>query len=140
MSHTPLDPPALERPISEADDPHKGCFGGKDSVGGFKLAVEFTDGKDDKLSESSFPFREKARKLRRRRRILPPPDFRPDRLRAAFHGRRAEVRIVSRGSFTVGVWLPKHSVELELDPTRTTARAAPKRYPQPSRCHNCGTD
>jgi hypothetical protein len=117
MSRTPLDPPALERPITDADDPHKGRFGGKDSVGGFKLTAEFTDGEDAKLvgivlsvsGENGFESYDEAVEF------FLHPTFRPDRLRATFRGRKAEVRIVSWGGFTVGVWLPKHSIELELD-------------------------
>jgi hypothetical protein len=117
MSHTPLDPPALERPITDADDPHKGRFGGKDSVGGFKLTAEFTDGEDAKLvgiilsvsGESGFESYDEAVEF------FLHPTFRPDRLRATFRGRKAEAQIVSWGGFTVGVWLPKHSIELELD-------------------------
>jgi hypothetical protein len=49
VAQTTIDPPALKLPVAEADDPHKGRFGGNDSVGGFTLAAGFADGEDAKL-------------------------------------------------------------------------------------------
>jgi hypothetical protein len=117
LSHTPLDPPSLERPITVADDPHKGRFGATDCAGGFKLTAEFTDGENAKLvgiilsvsGGSGFESYDDVAEF------FLHPTFRPDRLRAAFHGRTAEVRIAAWGGFTVGVWLPKQGIELELD-------------------------
>jgi hypothetical protein len=116
-AHAPSDPPALSRPVAEADDPHKGRFGGKDGVSGFTLAARFADTGDANTvgitlsvsGESGFESYDEVAEF------FLHPTFRPSRLRAAFHGRKAEVRIVSWGGFTVGVWLPKRGIELELD-------------------------
>jgi hypothetical protein len=114
---TTSDAPALGLPVTEPDDPHKGRFGMKDSVGGFTLAAEFAGDENAKVvpitlsvsGESGFESYDDVAEF------FLHPTFQPDRLRAAFHGRSAEVRVVSLGGFTVGVWLPARGIELELD-------------------------
>jgi len=116
-AQTPRDPPGLGLPINEADDPHKGRFGGNSSARGFTLAAKFAAGEDAKLvpitlsvsAEGEFESYEEIVEF------FLHPTFRPDRLRAAFEGRKAEVQIVAWGGFTVGVWLPQRGIELELD-------------------------
>lgn len=114
---TALDPPALERPITETDDPHKGRFGGNASVGGFTLAAKFGDTEGAKLVRISLSV-SAGRDFESYDDVVEfflHPTFRPDRLRAAFHGHDAELRIVAWGGFTVGAWLPARRIELELD-------------------------
>jgi hypothetical protein len=126
VTNTPADPPCMERPITDADDPHKGRFGGNSDTGGFRLAAKFGAGEDAKVvpitlsvsGEGEFESYDDVAEF------FLHPTFRPDRLRATFDGRKAAVEVLSWGGFTVGVWLPKGGIELELD--LATAPGAPK--------------
>ena len=48
-------------------------------------------------------------------RIVLHPTFSPPAIKVAFRGRHARLRIRAWGGFTVGAWVPRDGIELELD-------------------------
>lgn len=110
-------PPGLARPITISDDPYKGRFGRQAARDGFTLGARFIGG------ETANPVRiilsvtgiEEFASFDEVAEFFLHPTFRPNCLRVVFQGRAATVEVTSRGGFTVGVWLPDRSVELELD-------------------------
>ncbi len=122
-----LDPPALERPVLHEDDPNKGRFGGDSLKAGFRLGVSFGKTRGRWVDLTLFVAAESGE-------VKPFEDvvdfflhdtFEPERLRATFRGIEAQISIVSSGGFTVGAWLPRQAVELELD--LATVPLAPRR-------------
>jgi hypothetical protein len=113
-------PPALGRSVTDADDPHKGRFGGEASRSGFTLSARFAGGEEANPVEITLAVlcEKDLESYDDVVEFFLHPTFRPSRLRVAFRGQRAVVQIVSRGGFTVGTWLPKRHVELELDLAR----------------------
>jgi hypothetical protein len=110
-------PPALGRSVTDADDPHKGRFGGEASRSGFTLSARFAGGEEANPVEITLAVlcEKDLESYDDVVEFFLHPTFRPSRLRVAFRGQRAVVQIVSRGGFTVGAWSPKRQVELELD-------------------------
>jgi hypothetical protein len=41
--------------------------------------------------------------------------FNPSRIRSTFRRRTAQITLLSHWGFTVGAWLPRRKIELELD-------------------------
>ncbi len=109
--------PALQRPVKRADDRNFGRFGGSPRNGGFEL-----DARVDAIGD---------RWARLALTVTAPPgataaddaaefylhegSFRQPRVLVLFRDGRAEYSAVIWGGFTVGVWIPAHDVELELD-------------------------
>lgn len=104
----------LRRPITVPDDPQKGRFGLKSSVAGFTVSADFArtkntgwirikltvEGPADPREEAQFHLHD---------------SFRPQMQKAAFHRKRAMIEVTAWGGFTVGVWLPRRKLALELD-------------------------
>ena len=110
-------PPAMARPILDLADPNKGRFGGRSSHAGFRLGVSFGKARKTWVDLTLFvacesgevrPFEDVAD-------FFLHDTFEPVRLRATFRGSLAQVPLVSSGGFTVGAWLPRLAIELELD-------------------------
>ena len=110
--------PAFARPPGPHDDPNKGRFGGTAERDGYRLSATFERGKNRsrvlvqlvveatpsaKISLGDFAW------------FVLHPTFSPPKLKVAFRGSRARLRIQTWGGFTVGVWLPNSNVELECD-------------------------
>jgi hypothetical protein len=109
--------PALDRPITDKEDPQKGRFGGQAERDGFKLSASFRN-----VTKS---FVEVVL------RVEAPPgagleeaecvefflhdSFDPDVIPAVFSGGVAELALLVYGGFTVGAWVGCRRVELELD-------------------------
>ncbi|MBP2238694.1 hypothetical protein J2Z31_005235 [Sinorhizobium kostiense] len=114
------DPNAVSMQILEANDPHKGRWGGSASREGYLLSAEFipnaanrswvtvvlTVEADPDLISSSYD--EPVE-------FFLHPTFHPDRIRTIFRGYRARIELGCYGGFTVGAWIPGAGVELELD-------------------------
>lgn len=106
--------PGLARPVTAPDDPHKGRFGGQPGKNGFTAAASF-----HRTNKPDW-----TRIIVSVEGVAPDGDevhfhlhdsFRPQVLRKAFRKGRAQVEVMAWGGFTVGIWLPKQAVELELD-------------------------
>jgi len=110
--------PALSRPAGPTDDPNKGRFGGRTECAGYSLTASFEDGDNPDWvtailllqapDTSSIGLGDYAW-------FFLHPTFSPQRLKVAFRGRRAHLRLRIWGGFTVGVWIPKACIELECD-------------------------
>lgn len=106
--------PALSRRIHWADDPHKGRFGGHAQQMGFRATATFThnrsrdwtnvhitvDGEVPEGTPAHFYLHD---------------SFIPDKRVVSFRRGKAQLVLTAWGAFTVGVWIPKQGVELELD-------------------------
>jgi hypothetical protein len=108
--------PALDRRQRRRDDQWKGRFGGMAAREGFELTAEFRnagksfveillrvtapDGADKELESVEFYLHE---------------TFDPAMVPALFHDEEAELSILAYGGFTVGAWIPRLGIELELD-------------------------
>ncbi|MGR9265614.1 pYEATS domain-containing protein [Rhizobium leguminosarum] len=110
-------PPPLERPISRFDDPQKGRFGGRHSVAGFTLSVSFVEEDEDWIAiKLSISADNDADLLKGDKATFYLHDtFRPDNHTVGFVSRRSRLNLHAFGGFTVGVWLPRQEIELELD-------------------------
>ncbi len=112
-------PPALRRAVVHGDDPWKDRFGRRQSREGFVLRASF-DGAP-RRTWVNVTVRVEAEEGRHVLDFDEPvvfylhDSFEPDRLRAKFRGGRAKVDLVCYGGFTVGAWLPRRGIELELD-------------------------
>lgn len=118
--------PALSRKTAFPDDPQKGRFGGKASDKGFTLSARFRSSGSDWVDVRLLVEADQGVTLK-------PEDyaefflhdtFDPDQISAVFKDGRAELSVLSYGGFTVGVWIPSHGVQLELDLARV--RGAPR--------------
>lgn len=106
--------PPLRRPITVQDDPQKGRFGGQPDFGGFVLMAKFAPtrspdwtwirievtGPGESGEEVQFHLHD---------------SFRPPMMRSQFRRKLARIEVTAWGGFTVGVWLPARSIQLELD-------------------------
>ena len=111
--HPQKKAPGLARRITHRDDPQKGRFGGESRRDGFTVSAEF----------------EKTTKNWTRvvLRVTGPGDdgevvqfhmhdsFKPPLKTRKFKAGAAEITVTIWGGFTLGVWIPAHDVELELD-------------------------
>lgn len=110
--------PALSRSPGPSDDPNRGRFGGEAARAGYHLAAAF-----EPTASRSFVAVALTVEADRSAKIglgdyalfVLHPTFSPPVLKVPFRGSRASLRIQTWGGFTVGVWLPKAGVELEID-------------------------
>jgi len=110
--------PGLDKPIKFRNDRHKGRFGGKSSQSGFSLEASFSGSRLSKWVTVVL-------KVSADQSILISPTdfvefhlhdtFNPEIMTVAFHDGVAELSLLAFGGFTVGVWIPTHLTELELD-------------------------
>jgi hypothetical protein len=119
-------PRALDRPITQQDDLHKGRFGGMAERDGYRLSALFRN-----LSKN---FVEVVLRVEAPEQAgLDQADcvkfylhdsFDPNIVPAIFHDRVAEFSLIARGGFTVGAWVGCSDIELELDLSKV--RGAPR--------------
>ena len=126
LRHKKARPDALDRPITQRDDPHKGRFGGEAERGGFVLSASFrnataryveiiltvTAPKDSALQEAECV------------EFYLHDTFDPDVVPAVFVDGVAELTLLAYGGFTVGAWIGCNDIELELDLSKV--RGAPR--------------
>lgn len=110
--------PALGRAPGPPTDPNRGRFGGAASRGGFHLTADFASTK--RRDRVTINLTVEAERLEQTALadvawFILHPTFSPAVLKATFRAGRARMSIEAWGGFTVGVWLPKAGVELELD-------------------------
>lgn len=118
-------PKALDLPITVRDDPHKGRFGGEAARDGFTLSAAFRHVTSSfvevvltvKAPEGAVPRADSAM-------FYLHDTFDPWEVPAVFQGNVAELSLLARGGFTVGVWIASSGVELELDLSKV--RGAPR--------------
>jgi hypothetical protein len=106
--------PALSRVVRVPDDPHKGRFGGKASAGGFHLEAAFSEEADDWVTVT-LAVRSDSAPDGLSVEFFLHDSFSPDHYVETLGEGRAELKIHAWGGFTVGVWIPRSGVELELD-------------------------
>lgn len=106
--------PALSLPIHWADDPHKGRFGGYAQQMGFKVAATFTRTRSKDWIHVYITVEGEAPEGTPAHLYLH-DSFIPDKRVVSFRRGKAQIVLTAWGAFTVGVWLPKQGVELELD-------------------------
>ncbi|HIB3360611.1 TPA: pYEATS domain-containing protein [Pseudomonas aeruginosa] len=115
--------PALLRRVIDRDDLQKGRFGGKASCAEFKVSAEFDAGS--------------AKNWVRIRLYVEGPgtdgekvefhlhdSFKPSAVMRRFKKGAAQLLVSAWGGFTVGIWIPSHKVELELN--LATLETAPR--------------
>lgn len=112
------DPPALALPIVRFDDPHKGRFGGRARADGFELKAEFDDRENPdwvqiRLMVQASP--DASASPGDRVRFYLHDTFDPDVYERRLRDDQARLSIHAFGGFTVGVWLPRQKLQLELD-------------------------
>ncbi|BCI68736.1 pYEATS domain-containing protein [Acetobacter aceti] len=106
--------PGIARRIEDEDDPQKGRFGGLASRQSYTARAEF--------SETN------SRSWTRINTFVEGPALDGDEVlfylhdsfpknvrRERFRGGRASIAVTTWGGFTVGIWLPRQQIELELD-------------------------
>jgi hypothetical protein len=114
----PRDPPALRLPVLQFDDPQKGRFGGKAEVDGFSLSASFSESGDQNWIEIHLVATAKPGVVLDSDAVAEfflHDTFRPSRLSVTFANGVATLTLRAFGGFTVGVWIPSHQVQLELD-------------------------
>jgi hypothetical protein len=110
--------PPVDQPVVNFDDPNKGRFGGRDSLDGFSVTADFAAGSDPAwvtltLAVTAAPA---AGLGRNDTAIFVLHDsFTPQRVQRPFVDRVARLVVEAYGGFTVGVWLPRQKLALELD-------------------------
>lgn len=110
-------PPGLALKQRCRNDPWKGRFGGQAARDGFVLSAEFRHVGTSSvqiLIRVTAPDTAKPSDLECVDLYLH-DSFHPDVVPAVFHGREAELSLLSYGGFTVGAWVACRGVELELD-------------------------
>ncbi|MGX1307533.1 hypothetical protein AB7M35_002253 [Amorphus suaedae] len=112
-------PPALSVNIKNPDDPHQGRFGGRSEVDGFSLEA-LINVVGDGLAEIKIKVKGPKDRIGVGgvAEIYLHPTFRRDRVVVLFEDNRADYSFFAWGGFTVGVWLPRQEIELELDLAR----------------------
>ena len=118
--------PALKLGVTDTNDPNKGRFGGKASDGGFTLAASFRGGASGWVDVRLTVTADTTVTLapRDHAEVFLHDSFDPDRIKALFKDGVAELSVLAYGGFTVGIWIPSHGVQLELDLARV--RGAPR--------------
>lgn len=113
----PRDAPALGLPVLQFDDPQKGRFGGKAEAGGFLLSASFSDTGQNWIWISLVVTAQPGVVLANDAiaQFFLHDTFRPPRLSVSFANSAASLTLRAVGGFTVGVWIPSHEVQLELD-------------------------
>lgn len=106
--------PGLSQPITHPDDPQKGRFGGTRQREGFTLDASFSGTKSPNWTRITLEVAGLAGNGDIAQFILH-DSFQPEVREAEFHDNLATLTVTAWGGFTVGVWLPKRNIELELD-------------------------
>ena len=107
-------PPGLSRMIASPDDPHKGRFGGIPSLKGFTLSAAFSNTRRHGWTRIALSIAGPADDGESACIYL--HDSFPEPVRTiAFSKGKAVLTALAWGGFTVGAWLPKREIELELD-------------------------
>jgi ethanolamine utilization microcompartment shell protein EutS len=110
-------PPAVDKPITIANDPQKGRWGGLAERDGFTLSADFQN-----VGKSSVEVILNVRAAEQT--SLQSADcvefhlhdtFNPDVVPAVFEDGKARLSLIAYGGFTVGVWIGCTNTELELD-------------------------
>lgn len=107
--------PALERPITHEDDPHKGRFGGRAARNGFRLQAHFGRALGDWVQVNLKVVAPSTINPARAVELFLHDTFDPDQLTIEFVDGAATYSVLAWGGFTVGAWIEEHNVELELD-------------------------
>ena len=113
----PEKPPAKDRPITVDNDPQKGRWGGLATRDSFELTAEFQNvGKTlvEVILKVTAPNLEAAEQAESVEFYLH-DTFNPDVVPALFEDRVARLSLIAYGGFTVGVWIARIGIELELD-------------------------
>lgn len=112
------DCPALHRPPGPSDDATKGRFGGQAERDGFALAIAFEILPDPNAVRILIAVEAAASAelaIGDSVWFCLHETFDPQWVKVLFRGRRAALSVTSAGGFTLGAWLPRQQVELELD-------------------------
>eukprot|EP01035_Chromulina_nebulosa_P021081 gene21081-27317_t len=110
--------PAMARSPGPEADPNKGRFGGRAEAGGFILQAFFESAKFRHWVNIDLTVEAETSRMVGLSDVayfVLHPSFSSSTIKVAFRGRRARLRLQAWGGFTVGIWLPKQMVELELD-------------------------
>ncbi|PWI49816.1 hypothetical protein B5K03_34380 [Rhizobium phaseoli] len=110
--------PALSREPGPRNDPNKGRFGGQASTAGFSVTATFAKTDDEDWTKINLIVEAERSidiELGDSVWFFLHPTFSPAQLKVLFRGRRAVLSTEAYGGFTVGVWVPKFKVELELN-------------------------
>jgi hypothetical protein len=111
----PIDTaPALKRRVIYRDDLQRGRFGGEASLAGFRVSAEFSEGR--------------SKNWVRIRLLVEGPgedgeevefhlhdSFKPASVKRRFKRGVAKLLVSAWGGFTVGIWIPRPAIELELN-------------------------
>ncbi len=105
--------PALARSSMHPNDPWKGRFGGQYTREGFTLGASFSRGPESWVEVDLYVTgpggdREVVE-------FFLHDSYHPERVKVAFENGRACYPVLAWGGFTLGAWLPKRGIELELD-------------------------
>lgn len=111
--------PGLSRRIRINADPQKGRFGGRSKRGGFTLSARFDETRSKNWVKIIVRVEGRAEDGEEVQFHLH-DSFRPPLKKRRFKQGVAELTATAWGGFTIGVWIPVHSVELELDLARCT--------------------
>ena len=110
--------PALKRDPGPENDPNKGRFGENDRAQGFVLRASFKEIGDGEWVSIAMTV-EAGRGVELGSGdcawFCLHPTFQPQWVKVLFRGNAATLVLQAWGGFTLGVWLPEHRVELELD-------------------------
>ncbi|MGG6898023.1 pYEATS domain-containing protein [Rhizobium sp. BR 315] len=110
--------PALSREPGPRNDPNKGRFGGQAAMAGFSVTATFARTDDEDWTKINLIVEAEQSidiALGDSVWLFLHPTFSPAQLKVLFRGRRAVLSTEAYGGFTVGVWIPKYKVELELN-------------------------
>lgn len=106
--------PGLVRRIEHSDDPQKGRFGSLSTRQGYAARAEFAETTSRNWTRITLIVEGPA--LDRDEVLFYLHDsFPKDVRRERFRDGRAKTSVTSWGGFTVGIWLPRQGIELELD-------------------------
>jgi hypothetical protein len=111
-------PPALLNPIYDTEDPNRGRFGGSARSGGFETSATFRQSYADWVEITC-----SVRCVEPNLQLIPGEKvslflhdtFRPDRVELELMSREAQYTFLAYGGFTIGIWIPRLNIQLELD-------------------------
>ncbi len=119
------DPPGLKSPVTHPDDPNKGRFGGRPERDGYRLSASFSQTRNRNWIRIALQVAAPDDRLEGERvEVFLHDSFKPARVGAVFRDGVANRVVTAWGGFTVGAWIPRVGVELELD--LATVADAPK--------------
>lgn len=108
------DAPALSRRSKFKNDLQKGRFGGKTTRRGYTVSATFEETSSKNWVKVVFVVEGPA-KDGEEVQFHRHDSFKPQMLKKRFKGNRAKMSVTVWGGFTLGVWVPAHGIELELD-------------------------